>query len=164
MPRPRRRTKEEREEGKFVDHMMYLLTAPMLTWPGQESIYDWNDNKTTARMERLAHSTEILENEECTEFEAMIYISTSTLENAPGHDLYVVYGWLFKRWKPDQDVFPEHEIPEELNQYPQQEILTRVRKWIYLRQMNHLKTKLDIDQAAVEAEAQELQEQQGELF
>ena len=30
--------------------------------------------------------------------------------------------------------------------------------------MNHLKSKLDIEQAAVEAEAQELQEQQGELF
>ena len=61
-------------------------------------------------------------------------------------------------------MFPDHEIPEERNQYPQQEILTRVRKWIYRRQMNHLKTRLDIDQAAVEAEAQELLEQQGELF
>ena len=102
MPRPRRRTKEEREEGKFVDHMMYLLTAPYLTWPNQEQIYQLNDNQTQARLQRLGHQEEILTNEECTEFEAMIYISTSTLENPPSHDLYVVYGWLFTRWKPNR--------------------------------------------------------------
>lgn len=151
---------------KFVDQMMYLLTAPWITWPGQESIYHLLvDNRTTGRLERLAHHQEIFENQECTEFEAMLYISPSTLENVPNHDLYVVYGWLFKRYKPEQgaEIFDEHDIPPELT--PQrQELLSKVRKWIYRTQMNHLNRQLDIDQAAVEAEAQKLQDEQQRLF
>ncbi len=66
--------------------------------------------------------------------------------------------------KPEHDIFEEHEIPEELNKYPQQDQLDRLRRWIYRSQMNHLKRQLDIDQAAVEAEAEELLEQQQKLF
>ena len=167
MPRPRRRrTKEERETEQFVDHMMYLLTAPWITWPQQESIYDHNENRSLGKLARLAHSKEIFENQECTEFEAMLYISTSTLEHPPGHDLYVVYGWLFKRYKPEQgaEIFPEgYDIPPDLNTQ-QEELLSKVRRWIYRTQMNHLKKQLDADQPAVDVEGQELREEQQKLF
>jgi len=165
MPRPRRRrTKEEREEGKFVDQMMYLLTAPYMFYPPWDSVWEASGNKEEAKLLRLGQAKEILEKEMCTEFEAMLYISSATLSHPMSHDWYVVYGWLFKRCKPEHDIFDEHEIPEQLNKYPQQEDLDRLRRWIYRSQMNHLKTRLDTDQAAVEAEGQELLEEQQRLF
>ena len=85
-----------------------------------------NENRTTARLQRMVHHKEIFENQECSEFEAMLYISTVTLEHPPNHDWDVIYGWLFKRWSPEQaaTIFDEYDIPPELNEYPQREQLT----------------------------------------
>jgi len=162
MPRPRRRG--NREKNQFVDQMMYLLTAPFITWPGQEGIYELTDNRTTAKLERLVHQKEIFENQEATEFEAMLYISTVTLERPIGHDWTEIYMYLFKRWSPEKAAAADIAGPDELNKYPQQDDLVRLRKLVFMRQMNHIKRKLGINQAVVETEAQELKEEQQRLF
>ena len=74
MSRPRRRRDKESQE--FVDNMMYLLTAPRIVAPGNTYTYQVNDNIGESLIHRLAEHKEIFENEECTEFEAMIYLST----------------------------------------------------------------------------------------
>ena len=166
MSRPRRH-RGDKEEAQFVDQVMYLLTAPYITWPGQESIYQMGDNKTQARLQRLARHKEIFENQECTEFKVMLYISTATLEHPISHDWYIVYGWLFKRHNlaAAADIFEEHEIPEELHSYPQKENLARLRKWLFRAQMNHLRRGMaGVDQAAVEKEAREIEGEQPRLF
>ena len=145
--------------------MMYLLTGSYVTWPGQESIYDANDNKNTALLFRMVKHNEIFENEECTEFEAMLYISTVTLEHPVSHDWYEIYMYLFRRWSPGKALAAEIEGPDVLTKYPQQEDLSRLRKWIYKTQMNRLKGELqEADQAEVAAEAKEIEDMNPKMF
>ena len=161
----RLRRRRNKEDQTFVDNMMYLLAGPYVTWPGQESIYEANDNKTTAVLFRMARHKEIFENEECTEFEAMLYISTVTLEHLVSHDWYEIYMYLFRRWSPEKALAAEIEGPNVLTKYPQQEDLSRLRKWIYKTQMNRLKGELqEADQAEVAAEAKEIEDLNPKMF
>ena len=54
---------QHRRDSKqdFVDQARYWLTAPYVTWPGYEDIYQSNDNKNKAIIQRLAHYKEIFE-------------------------------------------------------------------------------------------------------
>jgi hypothetical protein len=126
---------------QFVDQAMYFLTAPYITWPDYEDIYQSNDNRTKALMFRLAHHKEVFDTHQCTEFEAMLYISTATLAAPPSHDWFQIYMWLFNRWNPElaqqNDLKPDRP---ELN-VNQQEDLARLRQWIFRQQMAHLKVK-----------------------
>ncbi len=164
MPRPRRRP-EDPEGQKFVDNMMYLLTASYMFYPPWDTVWEANDNKNTALLHRMAKHKEIFENEECTEFEAMLYISTVTLSHSVGHDWAEIYMYLFRRWSPEKAAEAEIEGPDTLTKYPQQEDLSRLRKWIFKTQMNRLKRQsADFDQAEVDAEAKELEDLNPRMF
>ena len=130
-----------KDADQFVDQVMYLLTAPYMFYPPWGDIWTHQDRKNDALMHRLAHGKEIFEAQQCTEYEAMIYISTATLAHPPSHDWYCIYAWLFRRWRPEQgaEVFANHD-GEELN-VNQQEDLARFRRWIFNQQMEHLKAK-----------------------
>jgi hypothetical protein len=130
-----------KDDEQFVDQFMYALTAPYLVYPPWDSVWDANDNKNTAKLQRLAQLQQIFAAKACTEFEAMLYISTATLAHPPSHDWYCIYAWLFRRWRPEQaaEIFDAHE-GEALN-VNQQEDLARLRRWIYGQQMAHLKAK-----------------------
>ncbi len=128
-----------RDRRDMVDQVMYWLTAPYVIWPGYEDIYQANDNKTKALVERLAHHKEISETRQCTEFEAMLYISTATLVHPPSHDCGQIYLWLFSRWNPEaaREIEAQPDRPELSSS--QQEALTGLRRWIYRVQVSHLK-------------------------
>ena len=133
--------KDAKDADEFVDQFMYLLTAPYMFYPPWDNVWELNHNKDTAKLERLVHAREIFEAKQCTEFEAMLYISTATLAHPPSHDWFQIYMWLFNRWNPElakeQDLLPDRP---ELN-VNQQEDLTRLRSWIFRQQMNHMKAK-----------------------
>ena len=151
----KRPTREERESDKFVLQMMYLLEAPMLGMPM------WLDtlkqHKGEITLERLGRQREIFETRQCTEFEAMLYISTASLEYALSHDWAEIYMYLFKKWSPEKAKAAGIEPPEELSRYPQQEDLNKLRHWIFRNQMNHLRAKLGrTDRAELQQEKEEL--------
>ena len=124
-----------------MNQFMYLLMAPYMFYPPWGDVWDANDNKTTAKFQRLIHAGEIFEAQQCTEFEAMLYISTATLSHPSGHDWFNIYMWLFNRWNPErakeQDLLPDRP---ELN-VNQKEDLSRLRRWIFSQQMGHIKEK-----------------------
>lgn len=154
---PKRRRPRDRKGEIFADRMMYLLTAAYMSWPGQTQIWEHNDNRNTALMRRFAHQKEIFETEQCTQFEAMIYISTSTLENRPGHDLASVYFWLFRQELADQADEVLGDSGRADLEGPQLEILVTLRRWIFKTQMNRIKL------AAKEERDNELEEERGRL-
>ena len=95
----------------------------------------------------------------------MLYISTASLQFPLDHDWTEVYMYLLRRWSPEKASAVDIEGPDKLNEYPQQEHLTRLRKWIYRTQMNHLQSQLrEADQAEVKKEAEGLREEQQRLF
>ena len=130
-----------KDTDQFVDQFMYLLTAPYMFYPPWGDIWTYEDRKNDALMHRLAHGKEIWETQQCTEYEAMVYISTATLSAPPSHDWYCIYAWLFRRWRPEQgaEIFNDRE-GEKLN-VNQEEDLTRLRQWIFSQQMKHMKAK-----------------------
>ena len=129
------------DERDFVDFFMYVLTAPKLAMPGWEDSWRLIDRNGDCLLHRLIHAKEIFAEQQCTEFEAMAYISTATLAAPPSHDWYRIYAWLFCRWRPEQgkEVFRE-EAGRGLDSN-QQEQLARLRQWIYRRQTEHIKAK-----------------------
>lgn len=155
------------ESKDFVDQFMYLLTAPYMFYPPWDDIWSYQDRKSDALMHRLIQGQEIWETKQCSEYEAMIYISTATLSAPPSHDWYCIYAWLFRRWRPEQgaEVFDGHD-GEKLNAN-QKEDLARLRSWIFKTQMNHMKAKrakTAKEVQEVEAEEQQLQVEHPRLF
>jgi hypothetical protein len=144
-----------------AEQFIYLISGPRLSWPGWEDTLERHNHEITLR--RLAHAREIFEEEMCTEFEAMLYVSTASLAHPLSHDWVEIYGWLFSRWNPEasQEIWG---TPRELD--PNQlEELNRLRRWIFQRQMNHLKaSRREASQKEVEEEEQRLEAQQPRMF
>ncbi|MBI4201189.1 MAG: hypothetical protein HY531_02740 [Chloroflexi bacterium] len=130
----------KREEQEFVDRVMYWLTAPYITWPGYEDIYRSNGNKDRALVQRLACHEEIHREKACTEFEAMLYISTATLVAPPSHAWYTIYMYLFNRCMPEQAEANGLDGIKKLNGSDAEDLM-RLRQWIYKKQVLHLKEK-----------------------
>ena len=128
-------------ERDLVETLMYCVIAPYMYMPPWEDIWTVNDNKTTAQLQRLAHAREISETEMCTEFEAMLYISTATLESPPSYHWTQVYMYLFRRHfggeKADE---MELGAPAELD-LTEQDLLAGLRRWIFNKQVARMKAK-----------------------
>jgi len=150
---------------QFVDMFMYALTAPFMYFPPWDTVWGANNNKTRALMYRLAHLKDIFEAQQCSEFEAMLYISTATHTTPLRHDWVQIYLWLFNRWNPElaqqNDLKPDRT---ELN-INQQEDLARLRAWIFRTQVNHMKAKMKgARREEVEKEQEEMKASQPKLF
>lgn len=155
------RRSEAQETERFVGQMMYLLTAPYVGWPG------WGDHverqKDKIMLYRLAYHREIFDNEMCTEFEAMLYISTVSLAQPIGHQWTEIYMWLFRRWNPE--AAKDIDIEERDLDPSQVDHLARLRRWVYRTQMNHVKARnARADRKEVEEEKKRLEAQQPRLF
>lgn len=121
---------------------MYPLTAPYVTWPGYEYLYHSNDNKTKALARRLASYEEIQREKMCTEFEAMMYISTATLVAPPTHEWYRIYMYLFQKEMPQAAEANDLTEVKELDA-GEREALDGLRRWIYKTQVLHMKRKAE---------------------
>ncbi|MFQ6027691.1 MAG: hypothetical protein ACE5Q6_09385 [Dehalococcoidia bacterium] len=160
-PERRPRRSQHQEEERFVSQFMYLLTGPYITWPGWEDLAV--KRKDDILLYRLAHAREIFEQQLCTEFEAMLYVSTASMEHPMNHDWTEIYMWLFRRWNPEQADEIELNVRELDNN--QLEQLNRLRRWLFQRQMNHLKAKQrDANRKEVEEEQRRLEAQQPRMF
>ncbi len=130
----------KREEHEFVDQVMYWLTAPYVTWPGYEDIYQANGNKDRALVRARACHEKFHREKACTEFEAMLYISTATLVAPPSHAWYTIYMWLFNRCMPEAATANGLDDVKELEGSYRDDLMG-LRQWIYKTQLLHIKQK-----------------------
>ncbi len=128
-------------ERQFVEQMMYLLRAPLVGTPGWGGILKerWSD----AIIPRLARHKEVFETRQCTEYEAMLYLSTASLDAPLPHGWAELYFWLFSRWNPK--AASENDIPSPELDRSQTEDLARLRRWIFTRQMERIRQRLKSD-------------------
>lgn len=127
------------DENKFVDTMMYALTAPMITWPQCESIYT-PENVGRAKMERLAMIMMLKGQppDRCSDFEAALYISSWTLSAPPSEHWFRLYMHLFKKCFPNQtEIFEDVREPDRW----ELEDLERLKVWIFKQQMQAIKDR-----------------------
>jgi len=123
------------DEQQFVEEMMYLLRAPLVGTPGWVDIL--RDRWSDALIQRLARHKDIFAARQCTEYEAMLYLSTASLEAPLPHGWAELYFWLFSRWNPK--AASENDIPSPELDRSQKDDLARLRGWIFARQMERLK-------------------------
>ena len=147
--------KGNKHERDMVETIIYCLSAPYMYMPPWQDIWMVNDNKTTAQLQRFAHAGEISETEMCTEFEAMLYISTATLESPPSYHWTQVYMYLFRRHfggeKADE---MELGAPAELD-LTEQDLLAGLRRWIFSKQVARMKAKQKGETEVLRAAAEE---------
>ena len=145
--------KRDREGQAFVDQMMYMIVGPLIGYPGWED--ELRNHKTEITVQRMVHHEEVFRDQVCTEFEAMLYLSTASLAQPISHDWGQVYFWLFSRWKPEiakaQDLLPDRP---ELN-VNQKDDLVGLRRWMFKQQMAHLRAKGRVARAVAAQEPKE---------
>ena len=131
-PRVKRR---DGDDQQFVAQMMYLLRAPLVGTPGWVDIL--KDRWSDALIQRLARHKDIFAARQCTEYEAMLYLSTASLEAPLPRGWAELCFWLFSRWNPQAAA--QNDIPSPELDRSQKEDLARLRGWIFTRQMERLK-------------------------
>ena len=136
-PAPRSRRSQAQEEQLFVDQMMYMLTAPQIFHPPWDTLVEMHKQDVT--LHRLINNKEILEKEMCSELEAMLYLSSASLEAPMRRDWMEIYFWLFNRWDAEKAKAAEIAMPNLDS--TQIESMDRLRRWIFRTQMNHIKSK-----------------------
>ncbi len=135
-PKPRRKS-PEKESEEFAQLFVHILRAPMVVWPGYEE--DFKDKWDKVLIERLAHHQDFVEGR-CTEYEAMLYISTTTLVAPPSHNWFNIYMWLFNRYMPEAAKANDLVGPADL-EGSEAEDLERLRRWIFKSQELRLRSK-----------------------
>ena len=139
--RPPTSAQVRKDKEQFVEMFMYALTAPYIVFTGYEDSWSMLNRSGEALTYRLLGLTTIFETEQCSEFEAMTYLSTATLAHVPGREVSDAYFWLFKRWSPEKaklvPIGPEHD---ELD-WSAKEFITRLRGWIFRTQLKHMKAR-----------------------
>lgn len=133
-----RRTARPTEGDKFVEQVMYCLTAPMVGWPGWEDLL--RQHKAEISLRRLALVQQVYKEQMATEYEAMLYLSTASLAHPMPRDWAEVYQHLFYRW--NREKAEELGLDNPKLNPNQVEDLNRLRQWLFRRQVEHLRGKL----------------------
>ena len=151
-------TKPPKSDNEFVHEILYTFMAPGVTMPGYEDMYTPHKDRVMAQ--RVAHHPEIFETKRCTEYEAMLYVSTATLVHPVSREWVHIYGWLFDRHYTLLSAGATHDqklalgIEDSLPLDSQeQQMLAGLRAWICKKQMEHLKSKLNKRDPDAEAPA-----------
>ena len=139
-------TKGKHKEDYYVNLLMWAIQGPIIVHPG-----GWGDNPpetitSNITMNRLLESMVITKSEEATpmapEMEAMLYISTASLEAPLDRDWTETYMTLMQRWILNQG----KDVPDFLLDIPelndmQKNDLKRLREWIFKKSFEEVKRK-----------------------
>ena len=141
---PRELTPNKMAEQAFVDQVMYGLAAPIVVYPGWEDSF--REQRTEVSLQRMAHQNEVHREKACTEYEAMLYLSSASLCFPLSASWTEVYLWLFNRCLPKAaEADPDLRITRELDRDQQEELL-KLRRWIYKKQLLHMTEKGKVGQ------------------
>jgi len=143
MKEPRKLTRKEKsDEKKFVNIMLYGIMAGVC-WPN-----DWGKDypdeiREKAKMYRLAELPKILETEQATDFDAMLYVSCASLNAPPNRDAYCIAMYCINKYYDlqmiadgtDQDIkWLKHDADLSHNE-PARILLANLKRYIFKTQM-----------------------------
>lgn len=129
---------EIKEKKEFIDTLMYGIQAPLIVTP------NYVDSVTTQQRDQhrlycIAQSIDCVKNQEATDYDAMLYYSYASLENAPSRDNAECYMYLFFKFHKDAKKLLGTECPKlDINQL---ESIKKLKQWIYKKQIEGLRKK-----------------------
>jgi hypothetical protein len=128
------------EEKQFKIEMMYTINCPIITMVGFEDDLS-KDMKSKYTVEAMLNVLETFKKEEAPDYHVCIYLSQVSLTKPLGRSFTNIYLHLmqkqFKQLKDDKTIT---SIPK-LDEYETDE-LVKLKKWIFKKQIEHIKTKL----------------------
>lgn len=115
--------------------LQYIKEAPIIVFQGYEDFVSY-ELKSRVNIHRLLESKDILE-EMATDYELLIYLTTISYETMLPHTWYKIYLNMFSKYYKIPIQF-ENKIVEKIfdNEY---EILKRLKRWIYKKQVNRMR-------------------------
>lgn len=127
----------DRDEKKFVDYVKYTLKAPIIVHPMWMDLTE--EMKQSARMSRLGRHPESIE---CSDYEAMLYLSSSSLVSPLSESWFRLYVHLFVSAHPDHKDFQEGVSPPSEYELG---LLKGLKQWIFKQQMQSIKEKRKLE-------------------
>ena len=128
--------KENKTEKDFINYIMYSLTAPCIYMPTWEPPI----NVLEKRKIHLLVETTCFDKEVCTDYDAMIYISTVSLNNPLSYHWGNIYRHLSMKYYGDMDPPDvEKDYDRELDGYEKQ-LLLELKQWIFKKQIEHIRS------------------------
>lgn len=133
---------EKKVMDRYAERMTFALTAPMIVHPVWRSIIT-DKQKTKAMMYRLA-KVKGEDDEQATDYEAMLWLSTASLDAPLDRDAFNIYAYVFRKFYTEQanEIFSEHE-GRHLDQHMEAPLLIRLKRDIYKSQKKALKKRAD---------------------
>ncbi len=127
------------EEKQFKIQMMYTISCPVITQVGYED--DLNDEmKSKYMLEAMLNVQETFKKEEAPDYHVCIYLSQTSLKQPLGTTFTHIYINLMKKqFKGIKDDKSISDVDLEENEI---EELVKLKKWIFKKQIEHIKTKL----------------------
>ena len=116
--------------------LTYVFKAPIVTFPSMESLVH-EQMKNQILMHRMLEAINCVNSQECTDYEAMIYLHTSSLAMPFDREWSRIYIWLFRKHHPKQA--ENLQLPKIELTPAEQKKLADLKKWIYTIQLENIK-------------------------
>ena len=125
----------------LAERLAFCLSAPVVAHPSWSSIIT-KEQKTKAKMHRLAKLKNGEEDGQATDYEAMLWLSTFSLDSPLDRHAFNIYAYLFRKCYPEQasEIFSEHE-GVHLDKHLEEPLLRELKQRIYKSQREALKEK-----------------------
>lgn len=121
---------------EFALTTLYSVCPLIIVTPGAEDdVYD--DMKEKYKLEAILNIKEIFEKEEAPDYHALLWLSFASLSTAPSPIFAKIQLQLMKKFFGDKTDFIAEE---KLEPYEEKE-LSKLKKWIFKKQIEHLKQK-----------------------
>lgn len=136
---------EKQEQKKFVDTMMYGLTAPIVFGSSQWASMFPKDMLERAKMMRLAKAIECMDSEMCTWLDTVAWFYPLSMDAPLRHEYYKMYLHSYKNGLPDKwklliESDPDIARDADLHENEVQE-LNSIRRKIFRRQIDWVKNQ-----------------------
>ena len=132
---------EEKAFNRLAERLAFCLSAPVVAHPSWSSIIT-KEQKTKAQMHRLAKLKNGEDDGQATDYEAMLWLSTASLDTPLDRHAYNIYVYLFRKFYPEQaeEIFDQHE-GRTLDKHMEEPKLRELKQKIYNSQKEALKER-----------------------
>jgi len=123
----------------YAERLAFCLCAPVVAHPTWASIIT-PEQKSKATTHRLAQLMSGKLDEGATDYEAMLWLSTASLDSPLDRHAYKIYAYLFRKYYPEQasEIFSDNE-GVFLDKHMEEPLLRELKMKIYKSQKEHLK-------------------------
>lgn len=122
------------QNKKFTLELLYSVSPPIIVTPGAENDVT-DDMKEKYRLEALLHIKETFEKEQAPDYHVLLWLSFASLSTLPSTIFTKIQLQLTKKFFSEKCDFVKEE---ELEIHEQRELI-KLGRWIFKKQINHLK-------------------------